>query len=165
MTATVRRISIASQPVWQSIRRGAVAGLAGTVVMTIPIAASRRLGLLSTPPPIEISANVAEHTPLPTAEHPLFPALSIASHLGYGSASGVLFVVLRRYLPGQWGVAGLVFGLALWVVSYVGLVPALRLYPWPVDDSRSRLSVMVVAHAVFGVTVAAVNRRLQGDGR
>ncbi len=131
--------------------------------MSIPILAGRRLGLLATPPPVEISANVAGHTPLPSAGHPLFPTLATVSHLGYGSASGVVYVLLRRHLPSRPGAGGLVFGLALWAVSYLGIVPALRLYPWPDDDSRSRLGVMIAAHAVFGVTVATVNRRLQRD--
>jgi hypothetical protein len=28
------------------------------------------------------------------------------------------------------------------------------LYPWPKDDSKSRMAVMIAAHAVFGVATA-----------
>jgi hypothetical protein len=39
-------------------------------------------------------------------------------------------------------------------------MPALGLYPWPEDDTKSRLGVMMLAHVVFGVSLAEVEPRL-----
>jgi hypothetical protein len=39
-------------------------------------------------------------------------------------------------------------------------MPALRLYPWPDEDSRSRRTVMIAAHAAFGLALAEADRRL-----
>lgn len=145
---------------------GAVAGVAGAVVMTIPIVVSQRLRLFHTPPPEEISDNVARRTwLLPDPSHRVFPVLWIAAHLGYGATCGTLFSLLRRWLPG-WlpgsaRSAGPVFGLSVWAVGYLGFVPALRLYPWPANDSRPRQVVMIVAHGLFGLTVAGVDDRLR----
>ncbi len=42
--------------------RGALTGVVGTVAMTIPILVCQRLHLFHTPPPVEISANIARRT-------------------------------------------------------------------------------------------------------
>ena len=137
------------------ILHGALAGVMGTVVMTIPILASQRLHLLHTPPPVEISANVARRTwLLPDRSHRAFPVVWIGAHLGYGATCGIVYRLVRRFLPRSRPLAGLVFGLGVWAVNYLGVVPALRLYPWPADDSRPRQIVMIVAHGIFGVTIA-----------
>jgi len=142
------------------ILRGAVAGIAGTVAMTIPILVCQRLHLFHTPPPEEISDNVARRTwLLPDRSHRSFPIFWIAAHLAYGATCGTLFSLSRRWTPGSDREAGLLFGLAVWAVSYLGVVPALRLYPRPDDDSRPRQLVMIVAHGLFGLTVAATHTR------
>ncbi len=134
---------------------GALAGVIGTIVMTIPIPASQRLHLLHTPPPVEISANVARRTwLLPDRSHRAFPIVWIGAHLGYGATCGIVYRLVRRFLPHSRPLAGLMFGFGVWAVSYLGVVPALRLYPWPTDDSRPRQIVMFVAHGIFGVTIA-----------
>ena len=148
------------------ILRGAVAGVAGSVVMTIPIVVSQRLRLFHTPPPEEISDNVARRTwLLPDRSHRFFPIIWIAAHLGYGATCGTLFSPFRRWLPGSERIAGPLFGLSVWAVSYLGFVPALRLYPWPADDSRPRQVVMIVAHGLFGLAVAETHSRLFKDSQ
>ena len=44
----------------ETLARGALAGLAATVPMTVVIGAGRAAGLMGTPPPVEITENVAE---------------------------------------------------------------------------------------------------------
>ena len=130
--------------------------------MTAPILAARRLGFLATPPPVEISANVARRVPLlPQRGQRGFWAVWIGGHLAYGGLCGIAYVAIRRYLPASQVLAGFEFGQAVWATGYVGVIPALGLYPGPENDTRSRLLVMVGAHAVFGVTVALVNQTLE----
>ena len=57
--------------------------------------------------------------------------------------------------------AGLLFGAAVWGVSYFGLLPSLNLYPSAEDDSNQRQAVMIAAHAVFGTALATVEHRLR----
>lgn len=145
----------------QRIRRGAVAGVLGTVAMTVPILAGQRLGLVTTPPPVEITANVSHRTSLlPDPSSPTFPLLWSSAHLTYGAGAGIVFTTTFDQLPARTSLAGLVFGLTVWAVSYLGLVPALGLYPGPTEDARSREIVMIVAHGVFGVTIANAVRHL-----
>lgn len=84
----------------------------------------------------------------------------MAAHEAYGMACGMGYVHVRPLMPSSPRVAGLIFGGAVWGVSYLGYLPALDLYPSPDDDSRSRLTVMVIAHAVFGIVLAEVEHRL-----
>ena len=156
------RTATARQRGWADIRRGTMAGLVGAVTMTVPILAARRLGFLATPPPLEISANVTRRVPvLPRRGQRGFPAVWLGGHLAYGGACGIAYVAVRRHLPASPVLAGLLFGQAVWATSYLGVIPALGLYPGPEDDSRSRLLVMVGAHGVFGVTVALVSQALE----
>ena len=51
---------------------------------------------------------------------------------------------------------GIVFGSAVWFVSYMGWVPALGLMPPPHRDRPGRQLVMVLAHWIYGATLGAV---------
>ncbi len=89
-----------------------------------------------------------------------FRPLWLVAHGGYGLLCGVAYHFLRPRLPNQPAQAGLLFGGMVWSVSYLGLLPALDLYPWPDEDATPRLAVMIAAHAVYGATLAAVVQRL-----
>jgi uncharacterized membrane protein YagU involved in acid resistance len=140
---------------------GAIAGLIATGLMTAVIAGGRALRLLNTPPPAQITANLAERAGVdPEEDHLAFRLVWLAAHGGYGVACGAGYVAARPILPRSTALAGLVYGSVIWGASYFGLMPALGLYPWPEDDTKSRLGVMMLAHVVFGVSLAEVERRL-----
>lgn len=146
----------------QTLARGALAGLAATVPMTVVIGAGRAAGLMGTPPPVEITENVAEHAgEHPDRQSPEFQAAWLAAHAGYGAACGVIFATIRPVLPRSDLVAGLIFGGAVWGVSYIGLMPSLDLYPAAQEDSNQRQAVMIAAHAVFGTALASFEHRLR----
>jgi uncharacterized membrane protein YagU involved in acid resistance len=139
--------------------RGGLAGLAATVPMTAVIALGRASGWLHTPPPAQITANVAEHAGDDSDQRSLpFQAAWLAAHFGYGAACGAIYVGLRPMLPRSDVTAGLLFGGAVWGISYLGILPALQLYPSAEDDSWRRQAVMIAAHAVFGNSVAQFER-------
>jgi uncharacterized membrane protein YagU involved in acid resistance len=145
-----------------TLLRGAVSGAVATGTMSLVMAAGKRLGLLEVAPPKEITARAAQAADLRphTMPRPAFDAGWIASHFGFGAAAGALYALLRKFLPLPPAGAGLLYGLAVWVVSYIGLLPSLDLYPPPEHDSPSREGVMIAAHAVYGVTLGEVNERL-----
>lgn len=143
-----------------------LAGFAGTLLMTVVMIAGRALQLMWVLPPREITARAEERIGIrQDLSQPEFDASWILAHLGYGSAGGVIYALVRRFLPSSPILAGLTFGLALWAFGYLGIMPALGLYPWPADNSRTRRLTMIVAHAVFGLTTAEVERRLPRAGR
>jgi uncharacterized membrane protein YagU involved in acid resistance len=143
----------------QTLNSGA-AGLVATAPMTAVMLGARQIGLLHTPPPEQISARAAAKVPSPVlasrTAQPLWPV----AHGGYGVVCGVAYGALRPWLPSSTAQAGFLFGGMVWSVSYLGLMPALDLYPWPAKDASPRRTVTIVAHAVYGVTLAAVVQRL-----
>ena len=52
--------------------------------------------------------------------------------------------------------AGAGFGLLVWTVSYLGLMPALDLHPPATRDTARRNLLMIVAHLVWGATAGVV---------
>lgn len=145
------------------ILRGAISGVVATIPMTVPIVVAQRLNLFRTPPPVQISDTIASITGiLPERSERGFTPVWLGAHLGYGAGSGAVYALARRFLPGSTLATGLIFGCAVWGVSYVGYLPALHLYPSPDDDSQPRTAVMMLAHAIFGIVLAGLDRRLGG---
>lgn len=145
-----------------TLLRGALCGIAATIPMSLPMIVAKQLGLVGVPPPVEISANVAARTGLlPGRRAEGFPATWIAAHFGYGAACGAIFALVAPRLPQGLAVKGLLFGELVWAVSYLGYLPAMKLYPSPADDAPPRTAVMVVAHALFGLALGHLEHRLR----
>lgn len=86
----------------------------------------------------------------PAAEHAAAAALA----LGYGAAAGALYAavagtdetVLRD---------GVLVGVAVWAVGFLGWLPASGLMPPPTAQRPAQLALPLVEHAVFGVATVA----------
>ncbi len=141
----------------RSLIRGAVAGASATVPMSAVMAGGERLHMLGEPPPRKITrAGVRAVNGSATGAE--VDALSWASHFAFGAVMGAAYGLLvgdRR--PSI--ASGILFGTAVWAVSYAGWVPALGIMPSPSRDRPLRPEVMLVAHWAYGASLA---RRLQG---
>lgn len=135
---------------------GAVSGLLATAVMTVVILGAKAAGLFRTPPPKEITGRAGAQAggDPSAAPQPVFDLTWIAAHAGFGMVGGAAFALLRWGLPKSTTPAGVLYGSAIWVANYLGIMPALGLYPWPDEDSNARTAVMIAAHLVYGVTLA-----------
>jgi hypothetical protein len=140
---------------------GAISGFVATAPMSAVIVLGRVFRLLWTPPPRQITSTAFKRVGVqPDESSEEFTAGWVAAHFLYGAAAGALYSTARPALPGSIAQKGLIFGGAVWSVSYLGFVPALGLYPWPQDDSRTRMAVMIAAQAVYGVATAQLERAL-----
>ena len=143
------------------MRRGQIAGAVATAIMTGVFSAGQLGSLIKTPPPEE----TAEKIPVRAGDWkgPVTAAFRrswLATHMGYGSAIGGVYALARPVLPRSPITAGLIFGGVVWATNYIGILPALRLYPSPMADSKPRMWTTIAAHAVYGVTLAATEQRL-----
>ena len=146
--------------------RGGLAGLIATGAMSGVMAGGRYAGLLGTPPPKRITKRLEERIGIrDDLTYPEFQATWMASHFGYGTANGVLYGLVRPLLPLPDAPAGILFGLGLWAVSYLGIMPGLGLHQPATRDSESKQAVMVAGHVVYGLVLAEANRRLAGTAR
>ena len=82
--------------------------------------------------------------------------VTLLAHFGYGAAVGSLFApVVEKTGIGGVG-SGLLFGLTVWLVSYLGILPALGLFPPPHRETPHRNLLMIAAHLVWGAALGAL---------
>jgi hypothetical protein len=85
-------------------------------------------------------------------------ALATLLHFGFGAAAGAVFGVgasgVRRI--GLASAIGVVYGTALYMVSYLGWVPALDIMPTATQDRPGRSITMLVAHWIYGASLGAL---------
>lgn len=133
---------------------GALAGFAATLPMTM---AMRRL---------HQRLPSAEQYPLPPREIaedlPSLgmdrPAAAMLHHFLYGAAAGGAFgLASRRRDPGS----GAVFGIAVWIGSYLGWIPAARILRFGTRHPARRNGLMLASHLVWGACLAAGLRELE----
>jgi putative membrane protein len=146
---------------------GAVSGFMATVPMTIAMEAlHRRLPWREryALPPREITMNIAdaagvkEHLP----EEGRFAA-TIVGHFGYGAAVGALYAPLARSLKAPVIVKGALFGMLVWTVSYLGILPMVHVLPPATKQPTRRNELMIASHLVWGIVLALLTQRLNSS--
>jgi hypothetical protein len=140
---------------------GSAAGALATLPMSGLIWGARRVGIFHrTPAPEAVATRLVQRV---TGRHATTPPqrqlLTALAHLGFGSGAGAVYGTTAWLRPPTvW--SGMLFGLAVWIISYQGWIPALRLLPAPADDEHGRAATMAGAHLVYGGTLGVVSRRL-----
>ncbi|GAA2352464.1 hypothetical protein GCM10010404_00090 [Nonomuraea africana] len=136
--------------------KGALAGAKATTVMSAVMLAGERAGLMRDQPPKRIVRGL-----LPG--HPRLPKpgerqLAVLGHYAFGAGAGALLglVTRGRGVPVPLGVA---YGLAIWLASYEGWVPAMAALPPVHRDEPGRPLVMAAGHVVFGSVLAMSLRK------
>jgi putative membrane protein len=139
-----------------TILKGALAGFIATVPMTLAMELMHRQ--LPAPeryplPPSEIMT-VTEETGLgEELDQPEHTAATLVAHFGYGTAVGALYALLTERLPLPSPLKGISFGMLVWSVSYLGLLPALGILKPATEHPARRNALMIAAHGVWGVAV------------
>jgi hypothetical protein len=92
-------------------------------------------------------------------------ALTYAGHFGYGAAVGAAYPVCTRRLPWPGAARGAAYGLAVWAGSYLGFLPAFRLWGPPTHQAASpraarTTAMLVLAHLAWGATLGLVHEAL-----
>lgn len=148
---------------------GAVDGAAATLAMSAVMAAAARAGQLGEPPPRRIVRRARKHagTWSWNASSRSHGAWAVLVHFAFGAGAGSLFESAygRTRAPLPAPIAGAGFGVAVWLASYAGWVPALGLMPPPHRDRADRQAWMVVAHLVYGAVLGTLfGRRARAAG-
>ncbi|MET0896253.1 MAG: DUF6789 family protein [Acidimicrobiia bacterium] len=142
------------------VARGAGAGVAATLAMSVvqwpgSIAKARR------PPPVEITKRFSRMRPGRTSQGIELVSEAVIAHLVFGAAAGAVYGAFapraRRIVSGV-GYAG-----TIWGVSYLGVLPTLRLMPAAARDDRARQVSNALAHVAFGLVLAGVMSVTEGE--
>jgi hypothetical protein len=146
--------------------RGFAAGLVATTTMSATMLALQKLGLLGRMPPRLLTERTLARFGLHRkTSRTARKALTALNHFGFGGTMGALFEIGRGTIAARRGTAGarglllgsgLAFGTLVWAASYAGWIPAVGLMQRPSRDRPFRPTSMVLAHGVFGGTLAAV---------
>lgn len=145
----------------RTMAEGAAAGALATGAMTAFMRGAQKTGALGKLPPRIITENALDAAGVERTREEE-QALGMVNHFLFGAGAGVLYALLsRRFSEHPTLVGGTLFGSAVWLVSYWGWVPALGIMPPPPKDRPGRPTAMVIAHWVFGASLAAVLRRLR----
>lgn len=151
-----------------TLRNGAIAGFLATGPMT----ATMELMFRFLPrreryplPPSQITAGLSEAVGLrehtSQEEH---AALTLTGHFGYGATAGALYAPIANRVPLPPAIKGIVFGLVVWTVSYLGWLPVTGLLRPATQQPAGRNALMIAAHVVWGAAVGTLTDRLQRRG-
>jgi uncharacterized membrane protein YagU involved in acid resistance len=143
--------------------RGAAAGFAATVPMTVVMEAvraalpreqDRRM------PPREVVDRTVEKTADVTGEDVELDredrlALTTFVHFAFGTTAGAVYgaVVGSRRSSIFTGIA---YGLAVWALAYGVGLPSLGLHPAATEDTKDRNEVLIASHAVWGAVLGSL---------
>ncbi|MFB4313935.1 DUF6789 family protein [Actinomadura sp. 21ATH] len=148
-----------SSSLGRSLAEGAVAGTAATAVMTAWMWAASHAGLM----PEQPQRRIVRATLLPGNADRRKPGDGLVgqlAHFGFGASMGAVFGLLSaRRRPSV--LAGVVYGLGVWAVSYEGWIGAAGILPPAHADRPDRRVSMLVAHLPYGATLAFTLRRMR----
>lgn len=145
---------------------GAAAGVIATVPMTITMEQLHRISPADHGrplPPREVTEGVVGRlTPAGAPAEDNMERMTLAAHYAFGGAAGALFpYVAPAGVAGAMG-AGVLYGLAVWSGSYLGLLPALGIRHHARHDSAARNGIMIAAHVVWGAALGLMLRSRPG---
>lgn len=138
---------------------GARAGLVATALMNLLMLTAKAAGLTGWLPPAKLTDRAAEHVPFGNRlDSDDRNAIAALMHFGFGMGAGALFGFATSGLRHVWlsSALGVVYGTVIYLVSYLGWIPALDIMPSATEDRPGRSLTMLVAHWVYGATLGAL---------
>jgi uncharacterized membrane protein YagU involved in acid resistance len=89
--------------------------------------------------------------------------LTLINHFGFGGTMGNLYEILILPISGRPIIKGTVWGFVVWSVSYLGWLPAAQILPPATEHSCRRNFLMILAHVVWGISLAFLSEQLESD--
>ena len=154
----------------QRILAGSVAGLVATVPMTAVMTRLHAKLPQHEKEPLPPRKITEEMTSVAGIDDDLseqeMTGLTILNHFGYGAGVGALYAALPD-VPGPLpnAVRGVVFGLGVWTVSYLGWLPARGSRAAAEKETPRRNGLMIAAHVVWGASLGMLVGAMVDDSR
>ncbi|MEU7898160.1 hypothetical protein AB0B45_35525 [Nonomuraea sp. NPDC049152] len=145
----------------RELARGALAGATATTAMSAVMLAGDKAGLMRENPPKRVVRSLLPGHP--RRPKPGEKQVAVLAHYAFGAGAGALLALVTRGRGAPLPV-GVAYGLAIWLASYEGWVPALTSIPPIHRDRPGRQLVMGLAHVVFGSVLAASMHRRAAAG-
>jgi uncharacterized membrane protein YagU involved in acid resistance len=115
-------------------------------------------------PPRQITMNLARKAKVHKHLHEEERLIAtLAAHFGYGAVVGALYAPLAQKAKWHPALKGVLFGLTVWTVSYLGILPVIRVLPPATEQPQRRNELMIASHIVWGVMLALLTERLSSS--
>jgi hypothetical protein len=142
-------------PWYRRALRGALAGCAGTALMTpLQFVGASRSG--ASAPPIEVTRRLHRALPFGRPRVRELHARGLALHVAFGAVAGALYGIATPRRARE--LTGLGYAATLFGVGYFASLPVLGLHPAAHRDDRSRQLANAGAHAIYGLVLAETMR-------
>jgi hypothetical protein len=148
--------------------RGALAGAAGTAVMTLMMKKVAPQVIPEEMRPDEfvpkrvvewVEAEAGQPNALTESQE---VKAAMGAHFSYGSGMGAAYGLARSAMDGiPAPLAGAMFGLALWGLSFEGWMPALGVQEATTEKPPKKWPMPIMAHLMYGVTTALAYEALE----
>ncbi len=89
--------------------------------------------------------------------------MTLAAHYGYGILGGIIYSLMTKNKKSTVS-GGMFFGLGIWAISYLGLMPSLGFRASGYSMTLPRNSLMIAAHVVWGSTLAYSENLFKSHG-
>lgn len=146
---------------------GALAGITGTLAHTLVMLTWFRFLPRSEQypvPPREITTQVARKAGVSHCLSGTEQRLATwINHFAYGALTGALYPAFRRPQAGSPVRVGILYGLLVWAVSYLGWLPKLGILKSATKWPPGRNAMMIAAHVAWGGVTGVVADRLTKD--
>ncbi len=145
---------------------GALAGFAATAPMTVVMLVLHRWPRHEREalPPQQITEEIAERVGVEShLDENRLTAATGAAHFGFGAAGGAVYGLIAPKIPLPPALRGVIWGLIVWSVSYLGWIPAARILRPATQHTAQRNFLMIAAHLVWGVSMALGTETLAQD--
>ena len=151
----------------QKLLRGALAGFVATALMSLTMLISWQLLPKREKyhlPPRLITEEMTERAGIENrlGENELI-GLTVLSHFGYGALTGAAYALFEQRLPLPSSLKGALAGVAVWIGSYLGWLPAMEVLTPATRHSWRRNLLMIVAHVIWGVSLGETARKLNAN--
>lgn len=108
-------------------------------------------------PPRQITENAAATAGVDLGEdETTLESATMAAHFAYGASVGAMYGPIAGATGMPRAAEGMLFGLAVWGGSYLGLIPGAGLYRSAKDESPARNGLMITAHLIWGASLGLI---------
>lgn len=137
---------------------GAAAGFLATAPMTLSmILLHRQLPRRQRYPlpPYEITTEIVRRAGIAKQLRPhQRTTATLLAHFGFGALAGAVYPMFVNRLDSSATIKGAIYGVAVWGLSYLGWIPALKILSPATTHPRERNKLMVFAHLIWGPCTA-----------
>jgi putative membrane protein len=142
---------------------GSIAGFLATAPMTIGMMAMHRMlppEHKDPLPPRQITDNAAARAGIDLGDEDTRNAAALGAHFTYGASVGAMYGPMAGSTSLPSSVEGMLYGIAVWGGSYLGILPGAGLYRSADDESAPRNAMIIAAHLIWGASLGVMTEAL-----